>query len=244
MFKRKPGALDRILGALTDGTLLWHRDTPPSWAHEVVRLPIQSDELLAHYRGVRFDRLADWIAQKAGGIDRNEELRERALLELEQSILDGEFGPVHRPTVRYLPEARARGEAARAARFTGVQAIIDLRRMGRPVAADLFTTRPLALAWFHARQITPPPWLKRDDRQPVTIEGEVVQEVPALPAAPARTPKRSGGKVEAEFKAWAAAQNPYPSKRKAETWAQECNVSTTLARKWQSAGTSRSPGQR
>jgi hypothetical protein len=108
---------------------------------------------------IRFGELADWCARKPGSVSRDETLRTKAYQDLEQSVLNGEFGLLHNSRLRvaYLPLPTA-PPGRLALRLTDNQ-LIALRDWGVNPVADVWAPREQCMRWLITRQIAPPPWL-------------------------------------------------------------------------------------
>jgi hypothetical protein len=105
---------------------------------------------------IPFDEIADWCARKPGSVERHEELRNQAYRDLKQSILRGEFGPVQKPTIAYLPRIPLADYPGRLTlRLTGGQLLV----LGDLAVTDLWAPRRLCIRWLTEHQIPVPPWL-------------------------------------------------------------------------------------
>jgi hypothetical protein len=129
---------------------------------------------------VSFEEMADWYAMAPGSLSRDEGRREQAWRDLLDAAGRGEFGPPDRPTLAYLsPTAMHEGWRTRVrVRSAHICALSP---------SVVFTTKPLAAAWFTSRQLLSPPWLAgaRSVGKPVqTIEGEIAHPTRALNAPP------------------------------------------------------------
>jgi hypothetical protein len=121
---------------------------------------------------IPFDEIADWCARKPGSVERHEELRNQAYRDLKQSILRGEFGPVQKPTIAYLPRIPLADYPGRLTlRLTGGQ----LLALGDLAVTDLWAPRRLCIRWLTEHQIPLPPRLmafprEADWRPPLVVE--------------------------------------------------------------------------
>lgn len=137
---------------------------------------------------VSFREVADWLARAPGSVDRNEDRRHQALDDLRRAVSDGEFGPLDKPAIVYMPRVPLRG---RRLRVNAVQ--IELCRAGpNDITADLWAPRAFVARWFASYRLDPPPWLG----QPSVIS--------AVPAHRGGRP----AKVPAVLTAWFAQQTP------------------------------------
>ena len=101
-----------------------------------------------------FRKIADWCARKDGSVERVEANRARTYLDLEQSILDGEFGPPEKPFVVYLPRLPYAPVGQFPLRFHASHIV---RLEGYGFTADLWARREDVERWLAVRQIPAPP---------------------------------------------------------------------------------------
>jgi hypothetical protein len=121
-----------------------------------------------HFDIVSFGDLANWIAREAGSVRRDEADREQALVDLEDSIKHGEFGPADKKRcILWLPKPPP-GSDTPLGQFCLRLNYGQTARMR--VTADLYASRALCRTWLEARQIPLPPWL----RHPEPPAGETV----------------------------------------------------------------------
>jgi hypothetical protein len=137
-----------------------------------------------------FGDLADWIATEAGSVRRNEADREQALVDLENSVKNGEFGPADvKRCILWLPKPPP-GSDIPLGQFClrlNYHQIVGMRgKLAAPsLISDLYASRALCLRWSEARQIRLPPWLKHPETpagEPVaaTIESTAADTAQAL----------------------------------------------------------------
>jgi hypothetical protein len=137
----------------------------------------------------RLSEIADWCAREPGSLKRNEKLRVQAYHDLEQSVLNGEFGPPQKPCLAYLPNFPT-GELGRLTiRLTSGQ-LVALREWGGNPVADLWALPDMCARWFAARQMLLPPWLTTPPGQVRDHRGG---EMGVLPLQGVAAPKRLRG---------------------------------------------------
>jgi hypothetical protein len=127
------------------------------WSAIRIRRSIRMSNLITRLSLISFKAIANACARKPGGVERDETLREQAYRDLEQSVLEGEFGPIEKPMVAYLPEVPHGDHPGRfPLRLTSGQ-LIRLREFN--IVADLWAPRHLCVRWFKENRIPVPPWL-------------------------------------------------------------------------------------
>jgi hypothetical protein len=135
---------------------------------------------------VSFGDLADWIATGAGNVRRNEADREQALVDLEDSVKRGEFGPADEkrciPWLPKPPRSDMRGKLCLRLNYG------QIVRQGASVISDLYASRALCLKWLEARQIRLPPWLKHPEPPAGKPTAATIESAVAESTSPAKAP--------------------------------------------------------
>lgn len=160
---------------------------------------------------VAFADIADWLAIVPGSLDRDEDRRKRAFIDLRDAIWNGEFGPVTKPALFWLPHPPPTVSVGRyPLRLypANLLAIPDL-------LTDLSAPRAMMRRWCETRRIPLPPVLHT-----------------APPAVAARPAPRTDSTVEAAFEAWRRTypHDRQPTRREADQWAKDNNHLTTAVR--------------
>jgi hypothetical protein len=111
-------------------------------------------------------RIADWCARRPGDIERDPRRGTLAYLELQQSIVHGEFSKGGRLKVICLGPQASIVYAVRL-RLNASHIEAQPRTIHDHVLDLCWAPRELCLRWLVARQIVPPPWLAAE---PIRVE--------------------------------------------------------------------------
>jgi hypothetical protein len=175
---------------------LWSRDR--QW----LRVGNWKSRQIRTHDWVSLDAIADWCARKPGDIERDELRRRRAYLDLQHSIVHGEFSKGDRVQVVFLPplppshalRLRLNENYIRAHTGTSLHSTLDM----------CWAPRELCLNWLEARGIAPPPWLLPN---PTLLKAEPTQAPsteltsPALPSLSRASDERIHSAISAVYEA-------------------------------------------
>jgi hypothetical protein len=110
------------------------------------------ERLIRRWKLIPFSDIAGWCARRPTSVERDPQLRAQAYRDLEQSVLDGEFGSPLKPCLAYLPAHPTGPPGRRTLRLTAGQ----LQRLqiggGHPIE-DIWAPIELCKRWLRRRQI-------------------------------------------------------------------------------------------
>ena len=182
--------------------------------------------------------LADWIAIVPTSVTRDEVKRRQSLADFETAIMQGEFGSPDKPDVIVLTRPPRGDLPGRITLRPAARYIYACRKHGRELILDMFTTKPLASAFFEAHQLLQPPWLKTSDAK---LAAKAAPESSHPPPSKHRTSSKAAAK--SRYDSWVKGKPAYPTKVEADAWAKRNYFPTTYIRALHREAGKRQPGR-